>query len=116
MTQDEMKKQPAGQHFNMLKKAALAVVVLKQAVNRFIDALGTMKGKSKVRFRSSVASTEKLEALEIKVFECNDVFKLDIYVDGADEINGSRDMIKGGGAALAMRKNRCRLLSDDFYL
>lgn len=64
-----------------------------------------MKDKIKGAVSSSVASTEKLEALEIKVFECNDVFKLDIYVDGADEINASRDMIKGGGAALTREKS-----------
>ena len=38
------------------------------------------------------------------MFDCNDVAKLDIYVDGADEINPTRDMIKGGGAALTREK------------
>ncbi|WP_435336224.1 ribose-5-phosphate isomerase A, partial [Klebsiella pneumoniae] len=75
--------------------------------------LGTMKDKIKGAVSSSVASTEKLEALEIKVFECNDVFKLDVYVDGADEINASRDMIKGGGAALT-REEIVAAISDKF--
>ncbi|MCV5332676.1 ribose 5-phosphate isomerase A, partial [Escherichia coli] len=42
--------------------------------------------------------------LGIEVFECNDVIKLDVYVDGADEINPAREMIKGGGAALTREK------------
>ncbi|SQI35927.1 Ribose-5-phosphate isomerase A [Leminorella richardii] len=40
----------------------------------------------------------------IEVFDCNDVDELDIYVDGADEINGQMQMIKGGGAALTREK------------
>lgn len=64
-----------------------------------------MKDKIKGAVSSSVASTQRLEELEIKVYECNDVAKLDIYVDGADEINPTRDMIKGGGAALTREKS-----------
>ncbi|MCZ8487592.1 ribose-5-phosphate isomerase A [Vibrio lentus] len=42
-------------------------------------------------------------------------FKLDIYVDGADEINGSRDMIKGGGAALT-REKIVAAISDKLFI
>ncbi|MDW2150506.1 ribose-5-phosphate isomerase RpiA, partial [Vibrio sp. 378] len=73
-------------------------------VNHFIDALGTIKDDIKGAVSSSVASTERLKELGIEVFECNDVIKLDVYVDGADEINPAREMIKGGGAALTREK------------
>ncbi|POF57905.1 ribose 5-phosphate isomerase A, partial [Vibrio vulnificus] len=73
-------------------------------VNHFIDALGTMSEEIKGAVSSSIASTEKLEALGIKIFDCNEVASLDIYVDGADEINADREMIKGGGAALTREK------------
>ncbi|WP_016588164.1 ribose-5-phosphate isomerase RpiA, partial [Yersinia pestis] len=46
----------------------------------------------------------KLKSYGIPVFDCNDVDVLDIYVDGADEINGQMQMIKGGGAALTREK------------
>jgi ribose 5-phosphate isomerase A len=62
----------------------------------FIDALGTMKGRSRAQYRSD--ATEKLKSLGITVFDLNEVDRLGIYVDGADEINGHMQMIKGGGA------------------
>lgn len=52
----------------------------------------------------SDASTEKLKSLGIHVFDLNEVDSLGIYVDGADEINGHMQMIKGGGAALTREK------------
>lgn len=70
----------------------------------FIDALGTMKGQIEGAVSSSDASTEKLKSLGITVFDLNEVDSLDIYVDGADEINGHMQMIKGGGAALTREK------------
>ncbi len=70
----------------------------------FIDALGTMKGQIEGAVSSSDASTEKLKSLGIHVFDLNEVDSLGIYVDGADEINGHMQMIKGGGAALTREK------------
>jgi ribose 5-phosphate isomerase A len=70
----------------------------------FIDALGTMKGQIEGAVSSSDASTEKLKSLGIHVFDLNEVDSLGVYVDGADEINGHMQMIKGGGAALTREK------------
>jgi ribose 5-phosphate isomerase A len=53
---------------------------------------------------SSVASTERLLALGIPVFDSNDVEELSVYIDGADEIDGHGHMVKGGGAALTREK------------
>ncbi|MEP1552934.1 ribose-5-phosphate isomerase RpiA, partial [Paraglaciecola sp.] len=53
---------------------------------------------------SSEASTLRLKALGIDIFELNSVDKLDVYVDGADEITEHKHMIKGGGAALTQEK------------
>ena len=73
-------------------------------VNKFIDALATMKDQIKGAVSSSLASTERLVALGIPVFDCNDVSTLAVYIDGADEIDGHGHMIKGGGAALTREK------------
>jgi ribose 5-phosphate isomerase A len=73
-------------------------------VNKFIDALATMKDQIKGAVSSSVASTERLQALGIKVFDSNDVQRLSVYIDGADEIDGQGNMVKGGGAALTREK------------
>ena len=53
---------------------------------------------------SSLASTERLLALGIPVFDANEVESLAVYVDGADEIDHAGHMVKGGGAALTREK------------
>ncbi|MCL4128789.1 UNVERIFIED_CONTAM: hypothetical protein GTU68_023519 [Idotea baltica] len=104
MTQDEMKKAAGWAALEYVKPGSIVGVGTGSTVNHFIDALATMKKEIKGAVSSSVASTEKLKELGIPVFECNDVFSLDVYVDGADEINGKNEMIKGGGAALTREK------------
>jgi ribose 5-phosphate isomerase A len=63
-----------------------------------------MKDQIKGAVSSSVASTERLQALGIAVFDSNDVTRLSVYIDGADEIDGQGNMLKGGGAALTREK------------
>jgi ribose 5-phosphate isomerase A len=104
MTQDEMKKEAGWAALKYVKPDSIVGVGTGSTVKHFIDALGTKKNEIKGAVSSSVDSTEKLKALGIKVFDCNNVDRLDVYVDGADEINPSRDMIKGGGAALTREK------------
>ncbi|ANO33720.1 ribose-5-phosphate isomerase RpiA [Vibrio breoganii] len=104
MTQDEMKKEAGWAALNYVEPDTIVGVGTGSTVNHFIDALGTMSDKIKGAVSSSVASTEKLEQLGIKVFDCNEVASLSVYVDGADEINADKDMIKGGGAALTREK------------
>ncbi len=104
MTQDEMKKAAGWAALKYVEKGSIVGVGTGSTVNHFIDALGSIKDDIKGAVSSSVASTEKLQGLGIQVFDCNEVEKLDVYVDGADEINATRDMIKGGGAALTREK------------
>lgn len=73
-------------------------------VNKFIEALGASGKKIPGAVSSSVASTERLLALGIPVFDANDVGELAVYIDGADEIDDAGNMIKGGGAALTREK------------
>ena len=73
-------------------------------VNCFIEALGSMKDEIKGAVAASKNSEELLKKQGIEVFSANDVSSLDIYVDGADEINPQKMMIKGGGAALTREK------------
>jgi ribose 5-phosphate isomerase A len=63
-----------------------------------------MKDQIKGAVSSSEASTVRLKALGIPVFDSNDVAELAVYIDGADEINGQGHMVKGGGAALTREK------------
>lgn len=104
MTQDEMKKAAGWAALKYVEKGSIVGVGTGSTVNHFIDALGSIKDDIKGAVSSSVASTERLKELGIEVYECNDVAMLDVYVDGADEINAAREMIKGGGAALTREK------------
>lgn len=72
--------------------------------NLFIDALAAHKDHFIGAVSSSLASTERLQSHGFKVFEANEVSSLPVYVDGADEIDPSGHMIKGGGAALTREK------------
>ena len=73
-------------------------------VNKFIDALATLKGQIPGAVSSSEASTARLKALGIPVFEANAVGEIAVYIDGADEIDAQGFMVKGGGAALTREK------------
>jgi len=113
MTQDEMKKEAGWAALKYVEKDSIVGVGTGSTVNHFIDALGTIKDDIKGAVSSSEVSTEKLKGLGIEVFDCNEVSNLDVYVDGADEINAARDMIKGGGAALT-REKIVAAISDKF--
>ncbi|MBE0457581.1 ribose-5-phosphate isomerase RpiA [Pseudoalteromonas sp. KG3] len=104
MTQDELKKAAAWAALEFVKEGTIVGVGTGSTVNHFIDALGTVKDTIAGAVSSSDASTEKLKALGIEVYELNDVDSLDVYIDGADEINALNEMIKGGGAALTREK------------
>ncbi|HAU5007544.1 ribose-5-phosphate isomerase RpiA [Proteus mirabilis] len=104
MTQDELKKAVGWAALEYVKPGTIVGVGTGSTTSHFIDALATMKGQIEGAVSSSEASTAKLKSYGIPVFDCNEVDSLDIYVDGADEINHQMQMIKGGGAALTREK------------
>jgi ribose 5-phosphate isomerase A len=104
MTQDELKTQVGLAALQYVVKGEIVGVGTGSTVNKFIDALATMKNDIQGAVSSSVASTEKLKALGIPVFDSNDVTELSVYIDGADEIDHAGHMVKGGGAALTREK------------
>lgn len=73
-------------------------------VNCFIEALGAAKMQFADVVTASDESTRRLEALGYRVSDLNSVGRIDVYVDGCDEINPHKAMIKGGGAALTREK------------
>ena len=104
LTQDELKTLVGQAALQYVVPGAIVGVGTGSTVNKFIDALATMKDQIKGAVSSSVASTERLQALGIKVFDSNEVPRLAVYIDGADEIDGHGNMVKGGGAALTREK------------
>ncbi len=104
LSQDQLK--------TLVGRAALAYVVPGEilgvgtgsTVDKFIEALDAIKGTIPGAVSSSEASTARLKALGIAVFDANAVGEIAVYIDGADEIDGNGCMVKGGGAALTREK------------
>lgn len=104
MTQDEMKKKAAWAALEYIPRNTVVGVGTGSTVNHFIDALASIRHEITGAVSSSVQSTEKLKALGINVLDLNSIDSFSVYVDGADEINAQKHMIKGGGAALTREK------------
>ena len=104
MSQDELKAMVGQAALDHVVPGEIVGVGTGSTVNHFIDALGQVKERIVGAVSSSVASTQRLQALGIKVFDCNEVGEIAVYIDGADEIDRSGHMIKGGGAALTREK------------
>jgi ribose 5-phosphate isomerase A len=104
LTQDELKALVGQAALQYVVPGGIVGVGTGSTVNKFIDALAGMKDQIRGAVSSSVASTERLKALGIAVFDANEVESLAVYIDGADEIDGQGYMVKGGGAALTREK------------
>lgn len=104
MTQEEMKKAVGCAALSYVKPDMVVGVGTGSTVAHFIHALGSVKQRIKGTVSSSEDSTKKLKDLGIPVLDTNEVDMVDIYVDGADEVNQHKQMIKGAGAALTREK------------
>lgn len=104
MTQDELKAQVGRAALDHVVRGEIVGVGTGSTVNKFIEALATIRDQIKGAVSSSEASTQRLKALGIPVFDSNEVDELAVYIDGADEIDGRGYMVKGGGAALTREK------------
>ena len=104
MTQDELKRKVAEAALPYIKGVGIIGVGTGSTVNHFIDFLADFKNDIEGAVSSSEASTKRLKDLGIPVLDLNEVGTLDIYVDGADEVNPHKQLIKGGGAALTREK------------
>src|SRR3982751_1566450 len=70
----------------------------------FIDALAALRHRIAGAVSSSEQSTQRLRAHGIEVLDLNTAGPLPLYVDGADECDRHKRLIKGGGAALTREK------------
>lgn len=104
MDQNAKKQAVAKAAISYVENDSIVGVGTGSTVNFFIEELGKIKHKIEGAVSSSEASTERLKALGIEVFELNEVSNLSVYIDGADEVTEHKHMIKGGGAALTREK------------
>jgi len=104
LTQDELKTLVGRAALQYVTPGEILGVGTGSTVNCFIDALADMKARIPGSVSSSEASSARLRTLGIAVLDANEVQRLSVYIDGADEIDGHGCMIKGGGAALTREK------------
>ena len=104
LSQDELKTLVGQAALHYVVPGEIVGVGTGSTVNKFIDALAMIKDSIRGAVSSSEASTARLQALGIPVFDANEVERLSVYIDGADEIDGAGYMVKGGGAALTREK------------
>ena len=104
MNQDELKKAAALAALDYIVEGSIVGVGTGSTVNHFIDGLAGMRERIRGAVSSSEASSKRLAAHGIEVFDLNGIEHLPVYVDGADEIDGGFAMIKGGGGALTREK------------
>jgi|TARA_Y100000741_G_scaffold58306_1_gene40557 ribose 5-phosphate isomerase A len=107
MNQDLKKENSAKEAFKLIKpnlqKDTVIGIGTGSTTNFFIEELNKEKVHIKGVICSSNAS-EKLIDNSYDVFSLNEVHSIDFYVDGADEYNDRKELIKGGGGALTREK------------
>ena len=111
--QNALKKAVAQKAVEYVRAGEVLGVGTGSTVDFFIAALASSGIDVPACVSSSIRSTKKLEALGFKVLDMNEVEGIGVYVDGADEIDASLSMIKGGGGALT-REKIVASISDKF--
>lgn len=104
MTQDELKQAVAKAAIQYVVAGEIVGVGTGSTANFFIGELAKIKHTIPGAVASSEATAARLRSHGIKVLDLNDVASMPVYIDGADEIDHSGAMIKGGGAALTREK------------
>lgn len=104
MTQDELKQKVAQAAMAYVQGVPVIGVGTGSTVKYFINYLAEMKSQIEGTVSSSEGTTKLLKEAGIPVLDLNDAGIIEVYVDGADEINPNKQLIKGGGAALTREK------------
>ena len=121
MNMDELKRQAAGRALEFVRDGMKLGLGTGSTAKHFVDLLG-----DKVRAGMNVVGVPTSEATRIQAEQCgirlttlDDIDRLDLTVDGADEIDAALNVIKGGGGALLREKivaaasDRMIVIADD---
>jgi ribose 5-phosphate isomerase A len=104
MNKDAGKRAAAREAMEFVVSGEVLGVGTGTTVNYLIEELAERRVQLVGAVSSSSASTERLEAIGVPVLDLNEVGEIQTYIDGADETNHHRQLIKGGGAALTREK------------
>jgi len=104
MNQDQLKRLVGEAALDHVRPDSIIGVGTGSTVNCFIEALINSGIRIESAVSSSEATTRLLQAGGIEVVDLNQTGGLDVYIDGADEFDAHRRLIKGGGGALTREK------------
>ena len=104
MDQDDKKNLVAEAALDYIQSGDILGIGSGSTVNKFINLLGSVKNKIEACVSSSQKSTELLHKMKIPVIDLKECDKIPLYIDGADEANSHKELIKGGGGALTREK------------
>ena len=104
MDQTALKKMAAKEALNLVQEGSVLGVGTGSTVNCFIDALAASGIPLAGAVSSSNETTKRLQARNIPIVDLHDLKTLELYIDGADEVNPQKQLIKGGGGALTREK------------
>lgn len=104
MNQDELKRLVGAAALDHVRQDSIIGVGTGSTVNCFIESLINSGIRIEAAVSSSEATSRLLTAGGIQVVDLNQTDGLDIYIDGADEFDAHRRLIKGGGGALTREK------------
>ena len=101
---DAKKRRAALAALELIAPDTIVGIGTGSTVNFLIDGLAARPGLVRAAVSSSEGSSARLRAVGVALADLNDVVELDLYIDGADESNPARQLIKGGGGALTREK------------
>lgn len=104
MNAEEQKRLAAQRAIKYVEDRSIVGVGTGSTVAHFIDELGKIRDRIEAAVSSSEKSTALLKERGIRVIDLNSAGELPIYIDGADECDPQKRLIKGGGAALTREK------------
>jgi ribose 5-phosphate isomerase A len=104
MDQDDKKNLVAEAALDYIQSGDILGIGSGSTVNKFINLLGSVKNKIEACVSSSQKSTELLHKMKIPVIDLKECDRIPLYIDGADEANSHKELIKGGGGALTREK------------
>jgi ribose 5-phosphate isomerase A len=104
MNREEQKRLAAQRAISYVEEGSIVGVGTGTTVAHFIDELGKIRGRIEAAVSSSEQSTARLQQCGIRVVDLNSTGELSLYVDGADECDPRKRLIKGGGGALTREK------------
>jgi len=104
MDQDQKKNKVAEAALDYIESGQIIGIGSGTTVHALINKLGTIKSKIEAVVSSSELTTKMVKEKKIRVIELRESGMLPLYIDGADESNEKRQLIKGGGGALTREK------------